>query len=144
MQYEKNSIRNKILAIRAQVQNKVQKDAIITSKVLALSEVRNAKRICIYESFPQEVDTKEIIIELKKQNKIILPPDPPPNNIDVYIIPGVVFDRQGNRIGRGGGYYDRLLADVTAPIIGLAYRCQIVSRLTPELYDIPVSILIHE
>jgi len=144
MQYEKNSIRKKMLAVRAQVQNKSRADEIITSKVLALSEVRNAKILCIYESLPSEVYTKELINVLKKQNKIVLAPDPPPKDIDVFIVPGVAFDEEGNRLGRGGGYYDRLLANVSVPIVGLAYTCQIVSRLPRETYDIPVSILIHE
>lgn len=133
-----------MLAFRALMPHKAQADKIIASRVLSRSEVTLAHRLCIYKSLPQEVDTNIIIATLKKQKKIVLPPDPAPKNIDIYIIPGVAFDRSGNRLGRGGGYYDRLLADVTVPIIGLAYRCQIVPGLPVEKYDIPVSILIHE
>lgn len=142
----KNTLRKKLLEIRRQFSGSAKKlaDASIANKVSALIEVEKAKKICIYESFPSEVDTKEIIQYLKKQDKIVVPPDPPPGDVDLFIVPGVAFDRQGNRLGRGGGYYDRLLANVSVPIIGLAYKCQIVSRLPRQLYDIPVSTVIHE
>lgn len=143
---DKDILRQKMLALRMQFigDAKKQADAIIAAKVLAQKEVQEAKVICIYESFPEEVDTKKIIAALRKQNKIVLLPDPPPGAVDLFIAPGVAFDQAGNRLGRGGGYYDRLLAGVDVPIIGLAYTCQIVSRLPREKYDIPVSTLIHE
>lgn len=142
----KNTLRNKLLRIRRQFSGSAKKlaDASIAHKVFALLEVEKAKKICIYESLPSEVDTKEIIQYLKKQDKIVVPPDPPPGDVDLFIVPGVAFDRQGHRLGRGGGHYDRLLANVSVPVIGLAYTCQIVSRLPQEKYDIPMSIVIHE
>lgn len=66
------------------------------------------------------------------------------SSVNVFIVPGVVFDRQGNRKGRGKGYYDRLLAGVKATKIGLAYNYQIVPRLPHKKYDIPMDIVITE
>lgn len=64
--------------------------------------------------------------------------------IDVFLVPGVGFDRAGNRLGWGKGYYDKLLEKTSAPKIGLAYACQIVSRLPVEKYDIPMDTVITE
>jgi len=55
-------------------------------------------------------------------------------------VPGIAFDREGNRLGMGGGYFDRLLsqASSTATFTGLAYDFQVVTHLPSETHDIPV------
>ena len=63
---------------------------------------------------------------------------------DLIIVPGVVFDRQGNRIGFGGGYYDRALSVESAWPMGLAYNTQVIDRLIAEEWDIPVKTLITD
>ena len=63
-------------------------------------------------------------------------------DFDLVIVPGVAFDRQNNRLGRGGGYYDRFLGKLPSsiPTVGLAFDFQIVNSLPPkEEHDIPVS-----
>lgn len=57
----------------------------------------------------------------------------------LVIVPGLVFDRQGYRIGYGGGFYDRFLAaEPNHPTIALCYDFQLVDRLLPEPHDLPV------
>lgn len=64
----------------------------------------------------------------------------PVDQIDVFLVPGLAFDSQGNRLGMGGGYFDRLLtyASSTATFLGLAYEFQIIAHLPVENHDIPV------
>lgn len=64
--------------------------------------------------------------------------------VEVFLVPGVAFDMKGNRLGWGKGHYDKLLEKVTAPKIGLAYQCQIVSGLPTASYDIPMDTVITE
>ncbi|MGV3488854.1 MAG: 5-formyltetrahydrofolate cyclo-ligase [Tuberibacillus sp.] len=61
--------------------------------------------------------------------------------MDVIIVPGLVFDRQGYRIGFGGGYYDRFLKDVDTLKIAQALDVQIIDRIPVEAHDIPVDVL---
>ena len=67
-------------------------------------------------------------------------------NLDLVIVPGVVFDRGCNRIGFGHGYYDKFLRGLSTKTktIGLAYDFQIVDKLKAEKHDIPVDIIITE
>ena len=62
--------------------------------------------------------------------------------LDMVIVPGVAFDRRNNRLGRGQGYYDRFLADLSSeiPAIGLAFDFQMLDRLpNQQAHDRPVS-----
>lgn len=65
-------------------------------------------------------------------------------DIDVCIVPGIVFDKNGYRIGYGGGYYDRFLEDYAGHKIALAFQQQVVNEVPHDSYDIPISILITE
>lgn len=64
-----------------------------------------------------------------------------PDEIELFIIPGVAFDQTGNRLGMGGGYFDRLLALASskATLLGLAYSFQVFAQLPSEPHDIPVD-----
>ena len=62
--------------------------------------------------------------------------------IDMVIVPGVAFDKENNRLGRGGGYYDRFLKIIPRdiPSIGLAFDFQLVDRIPrQDAQDVPVS-----
>lgn len=63
----------------------------------------------------------------------------------VVITPGVGFDPNGNRLGSGGGHYDRLLATTTgAVVIGVCFDAQVVPAMPVEAHDRPVDILVTE
>lgn len=66
------------------------------------------------------------------------------NTTDLIIIPGVAFDRQLNRLGRGRGYYDRLLASVHAPKIGICYDFQLIEQIPTEPFDRKMDMIITE
>lgn len=66
------------------------------------------------------------------------------NNIDVIIVPGIVFDCHGYRIGYGGGYYDRFLKQYTGILLSLAFHRQLIDRVPKEDHDVPVHFIITE
>jgi len=61
---------------------------------------------------------------------------------DVVIVPGVAFDRSGNRLGMGGGFYDRFLSTVTTPKIALAHAFQIVDAVPVNSHDRRVDLIV--
>lgn len=71
-----------------------------------------------------------------------------PDDIDglAVFVPGVAFDRRGNRLGRGQGWYDRALAGLgdRPTIIALAYDFQIVDRIPTDVWDLPVQYIVTE
>ena len=57
---------------------------------------------------------------------------------DLVIVPGLAFDLHGNRLGRGGGFYDRLLSSTNAEFIAFAFEEQIVPAIPTLEHDIKV------
>lgn len=67
-----------------------------------------------------------------------------PQEVDLWVVPGVAFDDTGNRLGFGGGYYDRLLSLARGKKIGVAFEFQVVDRLPIERTDHPVDLIMTE
>jgi 5-formyltetrahydrofolate cyclo-ligase len=69
-----------------------------------------------------------------------------PASIEVVIVPGSVFDKRGGRLGYGGGYYDRFLAQAApqARRLAPAYALQVVDTLSLQPHDQPMDLLITE
>lgn len=67
-------------------------------------------------------------------------------DVDLIISPGVAFDREGYRLGYGGGFYDRLLSQKRkeVPVVSLAFDLQIVKQVPTEPHDIQVNYIVTE
>lgn len=68
------------------------------------------------------------------------------DDLDLLLIPGVVFGEKGERLGRGAGYYDRFLSDTPHALrIGVAFDCQVVAEEIPqEPWDARMDIVVTE
>lgn len=68
---------------------------------------------------------------------------PQPSSLDddaIWLVPGIAFDPKGHRLGRGGGFYDRLLADFPNGItIGVCRDCQLLPEITVTSMDVPMQ-----
>lgn len=85
-------------------------------------------------------------------------PEPPANRwfepdrqisadeLDLVLVPGVAFDRDGGRLGNGAGYYDRLLANVRSDtcLAGVCYQSQLVAQVETGPLDVSMDIVITE
>ncbi|WP_409270658.1 5-formyltetrahydrofolate cyclo-ligase [Neobacillus sp. SCS-31] len=67
-----------------------------------------------------------------------------PNDISLLVVPGLAFSRSGYRLGFGGGYYDRFLADYKGETVSLAFNSQMVEDLPIEKHDLPVGLILTE
>lgn len=67
------------------------------------------------------------------------------NEIDLIIVPGIAFNYNCERLGRGGGYYDKFLSKAEkAYFIGLAYDFQIVKDFKTEKHDVPMDMVVSD
>jgi 5-formyltetrahydrofolate cyclo-ligase len=66
----------------------------------------------------------------------------PLDKIDLVHVPGVAFDLRGNRLGRGKGFYDRLLAEIRGAKCGVAFDEQVVKQVPVEESDAPVDFIL--
>lgn len=131
-----------------------------------------ADNVLMYNSLPDELSTKRFLDKWSGRKHFYLPrvngvdldiipydrtrmhlgafrieePDgdsiPDVSSIDLVIVPAVAYDRRGNRVGRGKGYYDRLLSRMKAFTIGVGYDFQLVETIAIDPHDRPVDIVI--
>lgn len=155
-------------------EQRAQAAARVFEQVEQLPQFADARNVLIYYSLPDELPTVEAIdrwsgfknLFLPRVNGDeldILPYDPAKlfhgayniveptgdtlvdvADIDLIIVPGVAFDRAGNRLGRGKGFYDRLLCNARAVKVGVAYQCQIVESIPTDEYDIPMDLIVAD
>ena len=107
--------------------------SIGTKSVVLIPKVVDKELIFIKIDEDTEYQTSKYGIEEPVSNKEYRGP------IDLVIVPGVAFTKEGNRLGYGGGYYDRFLKGKDIPTIGICFESQIVESLPTEEHDIEVD-----
>jgi 5-formyltetrahydrofolate cyclo-ligase len=120
--------------------------------------LETGKRVALPLTLPKERVLRPYLIkdprrDLKPGYRAIPEPDPEaavlldPHDIEIVIVPGAVFDHNGGRLGYGGGFYDRFLAD-QAPAafrVALAFALQVIAQNLPLApHDQPLDCLITE
>ncbi len=71
-------------------------------------------------------------------------PETTAGTLDLIIVPGIAFDRKNNRLGRGKGYYDRLLSEWKTPKIGICFDFQLFDEIPAEPFDRKMNLVISE
>lgn len=95
----------------------------------------------VHQIFNADYDSQLNLYGIKEPKYSAVPND----KIDCAIIPGIAFDKKGNRIGFGKGYYDKFLCEnKTVCKIALCYEFQLVESIPAHSYDIPMDFIITE
>lgn len=115
------------------------REAFLLNKKVAVPIIDTQKRMFFSELQRLDVSDLECGAFDIPQPKLAFQNRVESDQIDLWVIPGVAFDVGGGRLGYGGGYYDRALAQTHVPIIGLAFDCQLVDRLPIKQHDVLVD-----
>lgn len=143
----------RVVLLYAPIRGEVETDcvaaaAVALGKRLALPRVHKEPRGLVLHAYSGDPGTL-----VKGAYGILEPaadwPEVEPAAVDLVVVPGVGFDTRGNRLGYGGGYYDRLLPDLLkanpkVSLLGLAYGFQVVPALPAEAHDVPMDGLATE
>ncbi len=65
-------------------------------------------------------------------------------SVDVVLVPALAVDHAGRRLGRGAGYYDRALAGVAVPLVGVVHADELVPQVPAEDHDVAVQMVVTE
>lgn len=106
------------------------------------TEIKNKKMEAVkIDNLDDLCKSKYGILEPRKSRIAFLKDD-----IDLVIVPGLVFDISGNRVGYGGGYYDKFLnsMDKNSLKIALCYEFQIIQNIQSEIHDVKMDYIITE
>ncbi|WP_373892819.1 5-formyltetrahydrofolate cyclo-ligase [Virgibacillus sp. CBA3643] len=112
------------------------------------------KIVCVPKCIPQEKKLTFYQLDSYDQLEVVyynlLEPKPVETRkidkaaIDLLIVPGLIFDKGGFRIGFGGGYYDRFLMDYPNETASLLHGSQLVEKVPTEEFDLAINHLITE
>lgn len=169
----KAEIRRHIATLRLDFQTLEKMSAAVIERFRTLEVFKSARAVGVYMPMADEVDVSplfqslektfyipafdgalgiyrmaQLTAELKKGRFGIPEPAAPDfagkNEIDLIVVPGVAFDRAGHRIGRGGGFYDRLLPQYRTIRAGICFDFQCIEAVPYEKHDATVDILITD
>lgn len=116
---------------------KVITKALDDGKTIAIPKTFPNKQMCFFYHDLAEILEESSFGVLEPTNEKLIEKEA----IDLLIVPGVAFNKDGYRIGFGGGFYDRYLMDFTGETCSLVFNEQLKSTLTIEEHDLPVSYL---
>ncbi|MBR5117923.1 MAG: 5-formyltetrahydrofolate cyclo-ligase [Muribaculaceae bacterium] len=162
----------KKLVAQMSVEEKMNEARCVFNHIENSDIFQNSMNIMLFASLPDEIPTHDIIERWSEDKNIYLPRvngddldiikyqpgmlqkgsydimEPEGNDtvepevLDMIIVPGVAFDRLGNRLGRGKGFYDRFLAHTNAVTIAVCFDCQLVEHIPTEPHDLPAQFIV--
>ncbi|MFL6530221.1 MAG: 5-formyltetrahydrofolate cyclo-ligase [Chthoniobacterales bacterium] len=136
-------------------EKRTARSARICERMLASEAWRNAERVLLFSPMRTEPDIAPLSEAIKKQLKLvaIIPRTVRHENElelpfvpDLVLVPGLAFSRDGHRLGRGGGFYDRLLAGRArdAAKIGVAFALQLRNDVPRAEHDVILDAVVTD
>lgn len=137
---QKADLRRELRARRKGLPDRSERSATIVRRLQAFQTVAAAGRAMVYSSLPGEPDLEPLAAWCRAEGKDVLVPEAEPNPSwpDLVVVPGVAFTRTGDRLGQGGGWYDRFLVRTRPGCIhvGVAFDFQLLDAVPSAPHDV--------
>jgi 5-formyltetrahydrofolate cyclo-ligase len=106
----------------------------------------NTLELYLLEDMSELVEGAYRILEPKTELRSLPAKVVRPEELDLVMVPGTAFDPRGGRMGQGKGYYDRLLATARtdAPLVGMAFDCQVFDEIPVAPHDVFMDLVLTE
>src|SRR5262245_41539440 len=106
----------------------------------------NELELFLLEDMSELVEGAYKILEPKEELRLLPAKRVKPEELDLVMVPGTAFDIRGGRMGQGKGYYDRLLSGARpdAPLVALAFDCQIFDEIPVTAHDVFMDMVLTE
>jgi 5-formyltetrahydrofolate cyclo-ligase len=106
----------------------------------------NTLELFLLEDMSELVEGAYKILEPKTELRLLPRKIVKPEELDLVMVPGTAFDPRGGRMGQGKGYYDRLLATARreAPLVGMAFDCQVFDEIPVAPHDVFMDMVLTE
>lgn len=106
----------------------------------------NQLELFLLEDMSELVEGAYKILEPKTELRLLPNKLIKPQELDLVMVPGTAFDPRGGRMGQGKGYYDRLLANARAdaPLVGMAFDCQVFDEIPVSSHDVFMDLVLTE
>ena len=137
--------------------------AAAAAALAALPELARARTVAFYSAIGDEVPVESIAAsvrgrggrtvypvvvgpELELAPELARPERVGVGEVDLFVVPALLFDRAGRRLGRGGGHYDRLLARRRAGawLVGICYEDRVIDELPEDPWDVRMHVVVTE
>jgi 5-formyltetrahydrofolate cyclo-ligase len=168
---EKAALRKRMRMVRDMVDDHLMRSVQLWAKVAELPEFQSASTVMAFVSMNGEPDTDPLFARLAVEGKRLLLPRVEPTglvvasgdstrsissfgvheptgptvelaDVDLVIVPGLAFTLAGDRLGYGGGYYDRFLPSLAARSVGVCFADQLLDELPMAAHDVRVDTVV--
>lgn len=129
--------------LRRSLPDRAERSEALWRHLVELPALISAETVLIFTSLVGEPETRSLFVWCAATGRLAAVPeaDVEPDWPDVVVVPGLAFTAAGDRLGQGGGWYDRFLSEVRADCsaVGVCFAEQIVDALPTEAHDVAMD-----
>jgi 5-formyltetrahydrofolate cyclo-ligase len=139
----KSTLRVAMRTLRRSLRDRESRSEDLWRHVTALPALAVAETVLGFTPVPGEPDTRSLFVWCAATGRLVSVPEAEvdPSWPDVVVVPGLAFTATGDRLGQGGGWYDRFLSQIRGDCttVGVCFAEQVVDALPVEAHDVTVD-----
>ena len=145
---DKHELRLRMRQMRRELDDRPQLSEQICEHLTEMSELGAARKILLFATIPGEPEVAKFQAWCESAGKETAVPEDnvEPSWPDVVIVPGLAFTPEGDRLGQGGGWYDRFLSNIrpSCTTVGVGFGQQLVQSVPTEPHDVTLDHIVTD